>query len=188
MSRRDGWGGLAIAVLVSSSVTGCAPQSTEPGASPRATFEAFKLAFQNKDFDAVWNLSSDAGRDQWTASLRKAQTDLRALQQQAEQAAGTAQKRAQAGLAKQEQILQDTFGLGVTPFAQMSARDLFLRVWTQVSRNEPKIVKERASATFLREDVQGDGAKVTYRRPDGREANVAMVRTGEVWKIGLPRP
>lgn len=183
--RQSAWW-LAIVGLACGHLAGCGAPTTDPGGTPEATFGALKLAFQEKDFDALWNLVSEPARARWTASLRHAQTELRKLRQQADQAAGQAKQDALARLSRQEQILEDVLGLPSQRFTQMQPKDLFVLICTRATRDRPKILEDLTQATFLRRDVTGDRAAVTYRRTDGRETTVAMVQTDGVWKIGLP--
>lgn len=176
----------AIVGLASCSWVGCGAPTTDPGPTPQATFEAFKLASQKKDFGALWNLVSEPARNQWIASLRKAQAELGKLRKDVNQATGKDKQDALARLNKQEEILEDVLGLAVERFTQMEPKDLFVLIFTRATHDRPKIIEEVSQATFLRQEVAGERATVTYRRPDGRETTLAMVQADDLWKIGLP--
>ena len=66
------------------------------------------------------------------------------------------------------------------------ARDRNPDVCVVFIAEKPDILKNRTAATYLRQDIQGKHATVTYRRPDGREMTAAMVLTKGLWKVSQP--
>lgn len=179
---------LVVAAVGLGPLGGCGGPRTEPGHTPQATFEAFKLALQDKDFDRLWNLMDESGRNQWIASIRRSQAEFRTLQKDADQADAKAKQQAQARLAEQGPGLEEALGVSIERFTEMEPKSLFVLIWKQTARDRPQVLDGRARATFLRQDIQGDRATVTYRRPDGREADVAMVLANGLWKVGPPSP
>ena len=182
--RSAGWLGVAIGGLCV--LAGCGSPTTEPGTTPEATFQALKLAFQKKDFDALWGLAAESARDQWIGSLRKAQARLKDLRDQADKATGDAKQQALAQLTKQQQILEQQFALSTDEFARMAPKGLFVLICSRAVQHRPKILGDLGEATFQREEIKGDQATVFYTASERRDARVAMIKADGVWKIGTP--
>ncbi|HUW59320.1 MAG TPA: hypothetical protein VMZ92_21985 [Planctomycetota bacterium] len=141
------------------------------GATPKATFEKYKAAMADKNFEDVWNML--------------ASTSQQAMDDRARTLADAAAKSEGPGrtaLEDQARMMR----LSLDQMKKLTGKTLFMGLFEMASSAGKEEWEKISRAQFSREVVTGDKAKV-YVKVDGKEETDAMplVREGNRWKIDL---
>jgi hypothetical protein len=161
--------GVVCVLAVLAAVIGCEKGG---GTTPQATFEAYKSAMANKDFDAVWDmLSADAQRR---------------LDEQAAQLAQAAAKAE--GPAKTDiEMKAKLFDMTMDEMKALDGRKLVTGVFRMAAKMGTNEFGKIGSAQVERVDTSGDRASVFVKIEGKVEKDpLYLTKEGTLWKVALP--
>ena len=141
------------------------------GATPKATFEKYKAAMADKNFEDVWNMLALTSRQAMEDHAKK-------LAAAAEQSEGPAR----VALENQAKMM----GKSLAEMRKLDGKALFVGLFKMASTGGKEEWEKISRMQFARDEVDGETAKVYVTVDDKEEKDpMPLLREGGKWKIDL---
>jgi hypothetical protein len=142
---------LALLVLIAIACGGGA----SPGATPKETFEAFRTAAADHDWESVWELTSPERR-------QKMESDIKG---------------------EEDEVASD-LGISVDDVKSMSLKEIFVTAMEKLAKEEPEDLRSFTEGEYLREEISEDGNSAkAYWKSEGRERRLRLVKVDGKWYV-----
>lgn len=159
-------GRLGVFVLFVAAAVGCGGGGA--CGTPEATFEAYKLAVIERDFEAVWEMLSTSSRERIECDAKDMAAECRGL-----------------GKAELERRAR-SMGLTAEQMKSIDGRDLFVTVCRLSLEDDTEGWERFARTRLSRVELDGETARVHVRLGAGVEtASMTFVCEDANWKIDL---
>ena len=139
--------------------------------TPSAAFEKAKEAWASGNFTALYGMLSEETRGKVDALV----TQARGLAKSAVEQGGAAAEMAKTAF-------KSKWGVAVDELMEMSAEDAGGAMIDYVAEDEvPGVFKPDSKIT--EEKIDGDSAVLVVEKPNGKTAEVEMVKEGDTWVL-----
>lgn len=144
------------------------------GATPKATLEAYKAAMANREFEQVWDMLSEATKQQMAEEAKKRVAAIEAVEK-----SGGPDRVA---LENQARMMDMT----LEKMKEMDGKALFVGLFAMASKGGKEEWDKISRVQFSREEITGDKAKVFVNLDGKEEADpLPLVLEDGKWKIDL---